>query len=438
MKLVYVVSKDGKPLMPTKRYGKVRYMLRSEKAEIISYEPFTIRLLYDTSGYIQKVILGIDTGSKNIGLCGVSEKGIVLYEAQVALREDIKGNIDTKRALRRGRRYRKTRYRKARFLNRRKAKGWLPPSLKSRLESHINLAKKISSFLPVTKIIAEAGQFDVQAIVNPDINGIEYQEGEMKGFDSVKEYVKIRDNYTCHYKELRPDITCSERLEVDHLIPRSSGGTDRPSNLVCSCENHNKAKSNLTYKEFTGKDKPLIKSFKETVFMNILKDYLIPELNKIAPSYYTYGLYTRRLRKKWGLDKSHINDALAITKIKPLSIFSDVYIIRQVRKKKRSLHETIPRKGRKFPNINQTRNSKNTKYIIHKGLEWSLWDKVYIEKLNKTGFITGFSGKMVYLQDIDGNYLQISDKYKQISTENIRLLSRNNNYIFAINEMESN
>ena len=138
------------------------------------------------------------------------------------------------------------------------------------------------------------------------------------------------------------------------------------------------------------------------------------------------------------MDKSHINDAIAITKIKPVSIPSDIYIIRQVRKKKRSLHETIARKGRKSPNINQSRNSKNTKSIIHKGLKWSLWDKVYIEKLEKTGFITGFSGKMVYLQNIDGKYLQISDKYKQISTEHIRLLSRNNNYIFAINEMESN
>jgi len=114
--LVYVVSKDDKPLMPTKRYGKVRHMLMSEKAEIISYEPFIIRLLYDTPCYVQQVTLGIDTGAKHIGLSAVSEKGIVLYKAQVTLREDIKENIDTRRALRRGRRYRKTRYRKARFL----------------------------------------------------------------------------------------------------------------------------------------------------------------------------------------------------------------------------------------------------------------------------------------------------------------------------------
>ncbi|GLI49099.1 MULTISPECIES: HNH endonuclease [Pseudothermotoga] len=136
----------------------------------------------------------------------------------------------------------------------------------------------------------------------------------MKDFDSIKEYVKIRDNYQCHYKDLRSDIQCSEKLTADHIIPRSKGGTDNPTNLVCCCETHNMAKGNMSYEEFTGKKLPKIRDFRSTVFMNVLRDYLVPKLQKIA---YTFGLYTKRTRREWGLEKSHINDAIAITGIRP-------------------------------------------------------------------------------------------------------------------------
>lgn len=110
--------------------------------------------------------------------------------------------------------------------------------------------------------------------------------------------------------------------------------------------------------------------------------------------------------------------------------YSDnIYYIKQVRKKKRSLHEEIPRKGRKEPNRKAKRNSKNTKEIIVKEKKWCLWDKVYIPEINKIGFISGFTGNWVYVQDIQGNYLQTTSKYKQISTEKIRLVYRNNNWI---------
>ena len=147
-------------------------------------------------------------------------------------------------------------------------------------------------------IILETGQFDTQAIINPDIEGTEYQNGQMKGFDSVKEFVKIRDNFSCHYKELRTDIICNDTLVVDHIIPKSKGGTYRPDNLITTCEHHNIKKSNLSYKEFTGKKRPDLISLKETPFMNILKDYLLPLLQHIAPGRYTFGLYTRRKKER--------------------------------------------------------------------------------------------------------------------------------------------
>jgi len=175
---------------------------------------------------VQDCILGIDAGSKHIGMAVITEQGNVLYRAEAELRQDIKENIETRRRLRRARRNRKTRYRKPRFLNRKRKEGWLPPSIQSRINAHIRLVNDIVKILPISRIRVEIGQFDTQALVNPDINGIEYQQGEMHGYDSVKEYVKIRDNFTCHYAKLRPDIPCNDILEVDHIIPRSKGGSN--------------------------------------------------------------------------------------------------------------------------------------------------------------------------------------------------------------------
>lgn len=426
--LVFVLNKHGKPLMPCKP-SKARKLLKQGKAKVVKKEPFTIQLLYGSSGYKQKCIVGIDAGSKNVGIAVTTEDSRVIYKAQVELRQDIKENIETRRRLRRARRNRKTRYRKPRFLNRRRPEGWLPPSIRARVEAHYNLIKKLAQIIPIKEIRVEVGQFDTQALQNPDIQGIEYQNGEMKGFDSVKEYVKIRDGFKCHYAELRPDIPCSDKLTVDHIIPRSKGGTDNPSNLVCCCEAHNIAKGNMSYKEFTGKNTPKIKDFRSAAFMNVLRYYLVPMLQKIAPTSYTFGLYTRRTRKEWGLEKSHINDAIAITGIRPKWQDDVWYYIKQVRKKKRSLHEEIPRKGRKEPNREAKRNSKNTKEIVVNGNKWCLRDKVYISDIDKTGFISGFTNNWVYIQDIYGNYLQLSDKYKQINTKKLQLMYRNNNYI---------
>jgi len=131
---------------------------------------------------------------------------------------------------------------------------------------------------------------------------------------------------------------------------------------------------------------------------------------------------------EWGFEKSHINDAIAITGIKPRWQDDAWYYIRQVRKKKRSLHEEIPRRGRTKPNREAKRNNKNTKEIVAKNGKWCLWDKVKMPT-GKIGFISGFTGKWVYVQDIDGNYLQLSDKYKQINPNQLVLICRNNNYI---------
>ena len=167
--LVYVLNRNEKTLMPCKAV-KARILLKQGKAKIIRKEPFTIQLLYGSSGYKQDVTLGVDAGVKHIGL-SASTKKKELYSADVELRTDIVSLISTRRELRHSRRNRKTRYRKARFNNRKKVQGWLAPSIQNKINAHVSVIKKIHQILPVTAIIIETASFDIQKIKNPEING---------------------------------------------------------------------------------------------------------------------------------------------------------------------------------------------------------------------------------------------------------------------------
>lgn len=195
---VYILDINGNPLMPTQRFGKVRRLLKSNKVKVINKSPFTIQLLYETTNNIQPINLGVDAGSKYIGISATTEKE-VLFEAEVELRNDIVDKLSTRRESRRARRNRKTRYRKPRFLNRVKSKkkGWLAPSIINKIETHKTIIDKVYKILPINKIIVELAQFDIQKINNPNIQGVEYQQGEQLDSWNVREYVLFRDNHTC-------------------------------------------------------------------------------------------------------------------------------------------------------------------------------------------------------------------------------------------------
>ena len=141
--MVYVLNKNGQPLMPTNRHGKVRRLLRDKKAKVIKKCPFTIQLLYEVSNFIQEITLGVDSGSKHIGLSATTKEK-VLFEADVELRNDIVENISTRREYRRSRRNRKTRYRKVRFNNRKKKENWLAPSIQQKIDSHLTMIEKVN------------------------------------------------------------------------------------------------------------------------------------------------------------------------------------------------------------------------------------------------------------------------------------------------------
>ena len=183
--MVYVLSQNGQPLMPTENHAKVRVFLKQGKAKVVQRCPFTIQLLYESTTHTQKINLGIDAGSKTIGISATTDSK-VLYEAEVVLRNDIVELLSGRRALRRSRRNRKTRYRKPRFDNRKKPDGWLAPSIRQKIETHVTVVENITKILPMTKIIVETASFDIQKIKNPEIEGAEYQHGEQLDFWNVR------------------------------------------------------------------------------------------------------------------------------------------------------------------------------------------------------------------------------------------------------------
>ena len=414
---VFVLNMRGEPLMPTTQ-RKARILLKEKKAKIVKYNPFTIQLNYPTGENKQDVIVGVDTGAKHIGLAITSEDK-VLYKAEIELRQDISSNLDTKRIYRRSRRNRKTRYRMPRFLNRKKTEKWLPPSLQSRIDKHFRWIDTFNSLVPNAKLHIEAGKFDTAKMINPNIQGVDYQQGQTYGFYDERYFVFARDNYTCQVCGKSKD----KIFQTHHIIYRSNGGTDRVDNLITVCTDchtsANHKKGGILYK--WQEEHKKVKQYKEPPFMNILRKRIFA---KYPNAEITYGSVTTPRRKELGLEKTHYNDAITISGIETIKENPDEWLlIRQFRKKKRSLHEATARKGRKEPNRMAKRNSKNTPF--YKG--FYLNDKVSV--LSKIGYITGFTSGGAYIKDAENNYITLPSKsYKQVGISNLHLLCHNNNW----------
>lgn len=328
---------EGKALMPTARYGKVRRMLKDGSARVVQREPFTIRLNYETGGIIQPVSLGVDAGSRHIGLSATTEAKEV-YAAEVQLRTDIVNLLATRREARSARRNRKTRYRKARFDNRRRAKGWLAPSIENRIQTHLSVIEKTSRILPVSSVTVEVAQFDTQLIKNPEISGKQYQEGEQLGFWNVREYVLFRDGHTCqHCKGKSKDPI----LNVHHLESRKTGG-DSPGNLITLCETchrlYHKGKLELKIRRST--------SLRNAAAMGVMRWELYNRAKLAYPDVrLTYGYITKNTRIRNGLEKSHMVDARCISGNPKATPADEYFFIRQTRRHNRQIHKAKILKG---------------------------------------------------------------------------------------------
>jgi len=398
--MVYVLNIQGHPIMPCKE-AKARKLLKNDLARVIKREPFTIQLVFECENQIQEIILGIDAGSKTIGLSATTEK-LELYSAEVQLRNDIVDLLSTRRQNRRTRRNR-LRYRKPRFLNRvgSKNKGWLAPSIENKIQTHFSIVAKIHKVLPISKIIVEVASFDIQKIKNPDISGIEYQQGEQLNFWNVREYILFRDGHKCHGKK-----DCKEKiLNVHHIESRKIGGNSQ-DNLITLCENcHNDYHS--------GKLKLNLKrgqSFRDAAFMGIMRWSFYNRLKEIYSDVnLTYGYITKNTRIENKLPKEHRIDALCITGNPLVKALDSYYYIKQVRKHNRQIHKANILKGGK-KKLNQA------PYLV-KGFR--LFDKVLFE--GKECFVFGKRSNGYFdLRMLDGTKIHASASYKKLKLLDIR------------------
>lgn len=339
--MVYVLDAQGNPLMPTSRHGKVRRLLKEGKAKVIKRCPFVIQLLYNSTKYVQNISLGIDAGSKYIG-ASASTQTKVMYEAEIELRNDIVNLLSSRKECRRARRYRKTRYRKPRFNNRvsSKKKGWLAPSVKQKVQTHLTVIDNICHILPIKNIIVEVASFDTQKLKNPNISNTEYQHGEQEGFWNVREYVLFRDNHTCQCCKGKSK---DQILNVHHIKSRKTGGNS-PSNLVTLCKSchrdYHKGLIKLPNTVCSGK------SFRDAAFMSVMKKTLILELKKKYSSVQeTYGYITKRVRISHNLPKGHYIDARCISGNPNAQSLGYYYFQKKVRCHNRKIHKQKIYKG---------------------------------------------------------------------------------------------
>ena len=269
---VLVVDKNGQPLMPCLP-SRVRQLRQEKRTRVYCMNPFTIQIIDRTvkESVLQETEIKLDPGSKTTGVA-LCVKGIVRgWFAVQAIHiqhrsSQIRDGLTSRRQIRRSRRHRKTRYRAPRFNNRvrtpRVVQGysvWLAPSVVSRIENIVNLCAKFKKYFPVQKIAGELNRFDTQKVMNPEITGIEYQQGTLHGFE-VREYLLQKYSYTCVYCQkcaFHQGKAINVRLEIDHVVPKSRGGSDRVNNLVLACHECNQHKGNLPLEVYF-KNKPAV------------------------------------------------------------------------------------------------------------------------------------------------------------------------------------
>ena len=361
--MVYVLNIEGKPLMPCKE-AKARKLLKENKAKIYKKEPFTIQLLFVCENQTPDITLGVDAGSKHIGLSATTKEK-ELYAADVELRNDIVDLLSTRRQNRRTRRNR-LRYRKPRFNNRvhSKKNGWLAPSVEQKIQTHFKVVEDIHKLLPITKIVVETASFDIQKIKNPEIHNEEYQQGEQLEFWNVREYVLFRDNHTCQWCKGKSK---DKILNVHHIESRKTGG-NAPNNLITLCETCHKGYPNGTVE--LPKTIKRGMSFKDATFMGIMRWSFYNRLKEIYPNVFmTYGYITKDTRIKNNLPKDHYIDARCISgnpNAEPLGYY---FYQKKVRCHNRQIHKVNTLKGGK-KKLNQA------SYLV-KGFR--LFDKVEFE-----------------------------------------------------------
>ena len=322
MNVVYVLSPDRVPLMPCS-CAIARLLLKQGKAKVVRRTPFTIKMYTQpVDTHTQPLTLGIDTGSAVIGSAVSDECGNILYVSEVEVRNDIAQTMKKRATSRRNRRYRKTRYRPARRLNRRNSlkTGRFSPTMTSKTEAHLREIRFVQSLLPIQSIVLETGTFNPHALKHPAVlqNKWMYQKGINYGLANMKAYVLTRDGYVCqHCKGQSKD----RRLEVHHIVFRSQQGSDEEANLLTLCKTcHEGLHAGTVTLKQKGKRKG---NLLHATQMNSIRIQLLSRVEAIE----TWGFVTKEHRLLAGLPKEHIFDAAMIATRGNIPVFQTTEVL---------------------------------------------------------------------------------------------------------------
>jgi len=412
MKSVYVLSPDKKPLMPC-RPVVARLLLKERKARVVQRTPFIIQLfLQPETTYTQPLTLGVDTGSSVIGSAVADENGKVLYLSEIEIRNDIAKTMKERAAYRRNRRNRKTRYRKARWLNRKNSlkTGRFSPTMRSKIDAHLREIRFVKSLLPIASIVLETGTFDPHALKHPAVLQDKwlYQKGINYGFANTKAYVLTRDGYTCQQCKGKAK---DQRLEVHHVVFRSQNGSDEESNLLTLCKTcHDGLHAGTVLLKKTGKKKG---NLLHATQMNSIRIQLL----KRVEAEETWGFVTKEHRVLAGLPKEHIFDATMIATRGIVPIFRTTSV--------------LAKKCVSDGDYQQTKGSHSEQRLTTGKIGgFRKFDKVFYE--GKEHFIKGrMSTGYAILMDIAGTKVEVKpipkfEKMKRVSARSTWMMMQKN------------
>jgi 5-methylcytosine-specific restriction endonuclease McrA len=321
---VFVLDSHKRPLSPI-RPGMARKLLTTGKAAVFKRYPFTIILKVEITAPQEPITLKLDPGSQTTGIALVQGENVIFGAELTHRGQAIKTSLESRRSLRRGRRNRQTRYRKARFLNRTRPKGWLAPSLQHRVETTLTWVTKLTKVAPIASIVQELVRFDLQQLENPEISGIEYQQGVLHGYE-IREYLLNKWDRTCAYCGVT-----NTPLQVEHIHPKAQGGSNRISNLCLACDACNKKKGTQDVEQFLSKKPEILKRIlsqakrplKDAAAVNSTRWALFNRLRTTGlPVSTGSGGLTKFNRTRLNIPKSHWLDAACVGKVEELKVLT--------------------------------------------------------------------------------------------------------------------
>lgn len=440
---VFVLDKRKKPLDPTTP-ARARELLEKGRARVHKMMPFTIRLVDRTIGdsVVHDHTIGIDPGSRTTGIALARETEIVdentgeiTTDRQALALIDlvhrgpqIMKKLQQRASYRRGRRSRNLRYRAPRFNNRTRPAGWLPPSLQHRVDSTMTWVNRLQCLAPVSKVAYEAVRFDTQKLQNPEITGVEYQQGTLAGYE-VREYLLEKFNRTCVYCDAANVV-----LNIDHVHPRACGGSDRVSNLVTACIPCNQAKGKLLVEEFVT-DRERLARIKMQV-KSTLRDAAVVTATRTAlhRALTTTGLAvvassggrTKFNRTRLGVPKEHCLDALCVGDVDTVGGWPDRRL--SISAAGRGTHQRTTPNKHGFPRLHRTRQK------LHYGFVTGDLVRAVVPKGKKVGTHVG---RVAVRATGSFNITTNAGTLQGIRYKHVTLIQRGDGYTYSINQLSS-